>query len=137
MKSAAELLPGVYRRLAGRAADEEALLLSLWPVVVGEKVAAQTRPVRLFGATLIVEAASQEWRRQLAWMAGQIIPRLNGAAGKPVVKDVEFRVAGQQAPRPPQRAATATGFQPDEAAAIADPHLRRLYRLSRKRAQAR
>jgi len=137
MQPASEILPQVYRKLAREAADEEALLLSLWPVVVGEKVAARTRAARLFGATLIVETVAQDWRRQLAQMSGEIVARLNAAAGKPVVKDVEFRVTVKAAPLAPRRASSATGFEQDEAAAIADPHLRRMYRLSRKRAQAK
>ncbi len=136
MRSVAELLPPIYRRLAGEAADEEALFLGLWPVVVGEKLAARTRPVRLLGATLIVETVAQDWRRQLARMAPAIIERLNAAAGKDVLKDVEFRVVARSAPRPPGRACTATGLAPDEADEIADPHQRRLYRLSRRQVQA-
>lgn len=136
MQSAAALLPQVYRKLSRQAADEEALLLALWPVVVGEKVAARARPVRLFGATLIVETTAQDWRRQLARMSGEIVTRLNAAAAREVVKDVEFRVAVRSAPLPPRRAASSTGLPQDEAGAIADPYLRRLYRISRRRAQA-
>jgi predicted nucleic acid-binding Zn ribbon protein len=137
MRSAAELLPPIYRKLAREAADEEALLFALWPVVVGEKVAARTRPVRLFGATLIVETVAQDWRRQLARMIPEIIERLNAAAAKPVVKGVEFRVVVRSVPLPPRRASSATGLPRDEADDIADPHLRRLYRLSRRRMQAK
>ena len=137
MRPAAELLPQIYRKVAREAADEEAILLALWPVVVGEKVAARTRPVRLFGATLIIETTCQQWRRELARMSGEIVARLNGAAGKPVLKDVEFRVVVNLPSRPPHRAVSATGLAKDEAAAIADPYLRRLYRQSRRRAQGK
>lgn len=136
MQSAAELLPSIYRRLARGAVDEEALLLGLWPVVVGEKIAARTHAVRLFGATLIIETATQQWRRELARMTGYIVARLNAAAARQVVKDLEFRVVVKAPPRPPSRACTADGSENDEATAIADPHLRRLYRMSR-RAQAK
>ena len=135
MESAARLLPQVYRRMARQTTDEEALLLALWPTVVGPKVAARTRAVRLFGATLIVETVAQDWRKQLARMTYEIVGRLNDAAGKEVVRDVEFRVSVAAAPRPVTRAASATGF--DEAAEIADPHLRRIYRQLRRRAQAK
>ena len=137
MEPVSRILPQVYRKLAGEAADEEALLLALWPTVVWSKVAARTRPVRLFGATLIVETAAQDWRKQLAQMSGDIVTRLNAAAGKAVLKDLEFRVAVKQAPIPPRRAASASGQQQDEAEQIGDAHLRRLYRLSRKRAQGK
>lgn len=135
MESAARLLPQVYRKLARQAADEEALLLGLWPVVVGARVAARTRAVRLFGATLIVETVAQDWRKQLARMTHEIVARLNDAAGKEVVRDVEFRVAVGAKPLPVARAASASGF--DEAAEIGDPHLRRIYRQSKRRAQAK
>jgi predicted nucleic acid-binding Zn ribbon protein len=135
MQRVSEMLPQVYRQLVRENADEEALLLALWPVVVGGKVAARTRPVRLFGATLIVEAAAQDWRRQLVRMTRQIVDQLNAAADKDVVKDIEFRVAVKAEPRPPRRASSATGSNEDEAAGIADPGLRRIYVRSRRRAE--
>mgnify|MGYP003345404512 CR=1 FL=1 len=78
-------------------------------VVVGERVAARTTPVRLFGATLIVETVAQDWRRQLARMALPIADKLNAAAGKVVLQDIEFRVAVPAERRPPRRAASAAG----------------------------
>lgn len=137
MRAAAELLPQIYRKLARDAAGEEAILVALWPVVVGPRLASRARPVRLFGATLIVDTASQQWRRELARMSLDIVDRLNLAAGKVVLKDIEFRVVVTTPPRPPERAASATGAAQDESGAIADPHLRRLYRLSRRRAPAK
>ena len=104
-------------------------------MVVGPKVAARARAVRLFGATLIVETVAQDWRKQLARMTHEFVARLNDAAGKDVVRDVEFRVVVGAKPRPVARAASASGV--DEAAEIADPHLRRIYRQSRRRAQAK
>ena len=135
MESAARLMPRVYRTVARQASHDEALLLALWPVVVGAKVAARTRAVRLFGATLIVEVVAQDWRKQLARMTHEVVARLNDAAGREVLGDIEFRVQVGAQPRPLARAVSATGF--DEAAAIADPHLRRIYRQSKRRAQAK
>jgi predicted nucleic acid-binding Zn ribbon protein len=133
MRSASELLPQVYRKLTRAGTDEEALLIALWPGAVGEKLASRTRPVRLFGDVLIVETDAQSWRKELARMAAEIVKRLNAAAGTVILRDVEFRAAA--APRPPGRArfaAPASAEEHDEAAAITDPHLRRLYRLSRR-----
>jgi len=137
MQRIAEMLPEVYRKLAREAADEQALLLGLWPVVVGAKIAARTRPLRLSGSTLEVQTADQQWRKELARMIPDIIRRLNAASGKSVVQDLQFLVDVKRAPRPPRRAASATGLKRDEADGIADPELRRLYRLSRRRAQAK
>jgi predicted nucleic acid-binding Zn ribbon protein len=129
MQPVGELLPSIYRKLVREAVDEQALALALWPVVVGPKVAERTRAVRLFGSTLVVEAATPEWRRQLSAMTWEIVGKLNAAAGKEVIRDLQFQVAR----RPPARAASAAGQKADEADAIADPHLRRMYRLSRRR----
>ncbi len=137
MQSVAEILPQIYRNLARDATDEEALVLGLWPVVVGKELAARTRAVRMFGATLIVETPSQAWRRELAKMESAIVGLMNRAAAKPVVKEVEFRVAVKVPLRPPARASSAAGTKRDEAENIADPHLRRLYRLSRQRAKSK
>lgn len=144
MRAAAELLPQVYRKLARDAAGQEALMLALWPTVVGPRLAAHARPVRLFGATLIVETEAQNWRKELAQLTGPIVRHLNAAAGGQIVQDVEFRVAVRRAPLPPGRALSATGSadrsaggqEADEAAAIADPHLRRIYRQSQRRSQS-
>lgn len=133
MQPVAELLPRVYRRLVGDAVDEEALLLALWPAVVGQKLAERTRATRLYNSTLVVETTGPDWRRQLARLTRDIVDRLNAAAGKELVRDLQFTLAR----RPPARAASATGASGDEAAAIADPHLRRLYRLSRRRREAK
>ena len=128
MQPIGELLPTVYRKLVRESPDEQALLLALWPVVVGKKNAERTRAVRLYGSALIVEVTSLEWRRQLASLSGQIVDRLNAAAGREVLREVQFQVAR----RPPARAASAAGVAADEADAIADPHLRRIYRQSRR-----
>jgi predicted nucleic acid-binding Zn ribbon protein len=129
MHPVGELLPSLYRKLAREAVDEQALVLALWPVVAGKPMADRTRAVRLYGRTLLVETTDPEWRRQLADMTGLIVARLNAAAGKDVVQDIQFHLAR----RPPARAAAATGGSRDEADAIADPYLRRMYRLSRRR----
>lgn len=87
------MLTQTHSNPAREKADEEALILGLWPVVVGERVATRTRAVGLFGATLVVETAAQDWRRQLARMTGTIVDKLNAGAGKTVVQDIEFRLA--------------------------------------------
>jgi predicted nucleic acid-binding Zn ribbon protein len=135
MQRVSEMLTAISRKLGVESAAHEALLLGVWPKAVGERVAARTRPVRLFGATLIVEVISQEWRKQLARMTGTIVDKLNAEAGQPLVQNIEFRVTTKAAPLPPQRARSATGQAGDEAAGIGDPYLRRIYQRSRRMRQ--
>jgi predicted nucleic acid-binding Zn ribbon protein len=144
MRTAAELLPQLYQRLAREAGDTEALVLALWPAVVGPRLAVHARAMRLYGAILMVETDSLSWRKELAPLTGVIVRNLNQAAGKQILQDVQFQLAVRAAARPPGRAASAKGSadaalaaQRDEAAGIKDPQLRRIYRQSRRRAQSK
>ncbi len=139
MKPLKDILPDLYRQEKSMTAeDEEELVRTYWPSVVGPYIARRTKPVRILKGRLIVDIEGHEWRRQLAPMGRSIARRLNGAVGKDALEDVEFRVV-VPAIRPPGRARTATGAevpqQPhDEASGINDPNLRRIYRRSMKKA---
>ena len=138
MKPLKDILPGLYRREKSMTAeDEEELVRTYWPSTVGPHIARRTRPVRILNGRLIVDIEGHEWRRQLAPMGRTIARRLNGAVGKDVLEDVEFRVV-VPAIRPPGRAQTATEAEEpqqrhDEASGIEDPNLRRIYRRSMKK----
>ncbi len=139
MKPLKDILPDWYRQeksMTGQ--DEDELVRTYWPSVVGPHIARRTRPVRILDGRLIVDIEGQEWRRQLAPMGRSIARRLNGAVGKDALEDVEFRVVVPDI-RPPGRAQTATGAEEpkqrhDEASGIQDPGLRRIYRRSMKKA---
>ena len=139
MKPLKDILPDLYRQEKSMTAeDEEELVRTYWPSVVGPQIARRTRPVRILNGRLIVDIEGQEWRRQLAPMGRSIARRLNGAVGKDALEDVEFRVVVPDI-RPPGRAQTATGVEEpqqrhDEASGIKDPGLRRIYRRSMKKA---
>jgi predicted nucleic acid-binding Zn ribbon protein len=121
--------------LPGEAADQERMVCAAWPQCVGKKIAAHTRAVRLVRARLVVEVEDELWRRQLFGLSGQVLRVLERDLGRGVVEDIEFRRVPRR--REPQRAATATpAHERDEAAGIADPVLRSLYRASRRKALA-
>ncbi len=138
VKPLKDILPDLYRRQKRMTEeDEEELVRTYWPSTVGPQIARRTRPVRILKGRLIVDIEGQEWRRQLAPMGRTIARQLNGAVGKDVLEDVEFRVMVPNI-RPPGRAQTATGTEDshqrqDEASGIEDPNLRRIYRRSIKK----
>jgi hypothetical protein len=80
------------------------------------------------------------WQQQLVTLRGQILDRLRRVTASDVVQDVEFRVAVKR--RQPQRAETRespaaqTATPYDEADSIQDAVLKKVYRLSRKKATA-
>ena len=126
-------------RLMGRLAgsiDAGDLARAAWPLAVGKKVAARTRPARMVRTRLIVEVEDSVWKKQLLALSRQILTNLERHLGCGIVEDLEFRVMPQR--REAQRADLA---QPDLAPAddadqIADPVMRHVYKQARKRALA-
>jgi hypothetical protein len=113
--------------------DVDDLARAAWPLAVGKKVAARTRPARMVRTRLIVEVEDIVWKNQLLALSWQILKNLERHLGQGIVEDLEFRVI--PARREAQRAATAQpSLALDEADQIADPTMRNMYKLSRKRA---
>jgi hypothetical protein len=88
--------------------------------------------------TLVIEVQDMVWQKQLFTLRQQILKNLVDLAGPGIVETLEFRPMTPK--RMPQRAETARSTAGstlfDEADAIADPHLRRVYKISRKKASA-
>jgi hypothetical protein len=84
---------------------------------------------------LIVEVEDLIWKKQLLTLSRQILTNLERHLGQGIVEDLEFRVT--PARRDAQRAAVA---QPslafDDADEIADPVMRNMYKVARKKALA-
>lgn len=116
-------------------ADDD-LARAAWPSVVGKAIAAHTANVRLVRTTLVVEVEDAMWQRQLHALTSQIVDRFRKLTGNDGVQDAEFRIAVPR--RQMQRAESPhpTAQQPDseEEDRIEDPVLRKIYRMSRKRA---
>jgi predicted nucleic acid-binding Zn ribbon protein len=129
MDRAGKLLRGL--KIGGECLPAEESVRAAWPLAVGARIAAQTRPVKFAEGRLVVEVQDAVWQSQLQTMSGQILGRLKELAGAASVGSLEFRLGVPR--RMPQRAGQARATR-DEADGIADPILRRLYKASRKRA---
>jgi hypothetical protein len=111
------------------------LACAAWPIAVGKRIAAHTRAARLVRTKLIVEVEDAIWRNQLFALSRQILANLAKSVGPNLVEDLEFKVVPRR--RDPARAMTAVPAPLlDEADGIADPVLRDIYRVARKRALA-
>jgi hypothetical protein len=107
-----------------------------WKRAVGKKVAQRTRALKLVRTTLVVEVEDEMWKKNLWGLRYQILHNLAKAVGPEIVTDLELRI---MPPRfGPQRADSAGGTETtaDEADAIADPGLRRIYKAARRRETA-
>ncbi len=73
-----------------------------WPDVVGDRLAAETAPVRLEGGILIVAATDGPWGAQARFLAEEIRRQANEALGGEVVRRVQVVVdpGRQDAPKP-------------------------------------
>jgi len=124
--------------------DPDQLARAAWRAAVGKKIDAHTVSVRLVRKHLIVGVEDQLWQRQLFALRQVLLENLERVLGPGVVEDMEFRVQPPRktaaretlpARRPAARAAAAAAGA-DEADAIADPVLRRIYIRSRNRTSA-
>jgi len=77
-------------------------LARTWPQVVGERLAAETAPVRLDGGILIVAATDGPWGAQARFLAEEIRRQANEALGGEAVKRVHVVVdpGRSDAPKP-------------------------------------
>jgi hypothetical protein len=117
--------------------DNEQVACGAWAGVVGKRLARYSRASKLVRERLVVEVDDEVWKESLTGLRHQILRKLEMAIGEGIVGDIYFHVM------PPrfaaQKQAGATLFDPvagDEAEAIEDPGLRRIYRLSRRRETA-
>ncbi len=124
-------------KLPRNAVTPEDLARAAWRAAVGDKIAAHTAVVSLVRGRLIVEVSDGLWQRQLNALSGQILGNLRAILGAGIVDDLDFRpaIAPRRAPQRSETASNAAGGG-DEADRIQDPSLRRVYKMSRKKASA-
>ena len=124
---------------------DDDIVRGLWPSVVGKVIARHTGKITMVRNKLVVEVEDPIWQKQLFCLSKQIVDRMQKLMGSTSVEDVEFRVTIQR--KQPQRAesiaarseraiGTFTARGSDEADGIQDAVLKKVYRLSRKRATA-
>jgi hypothetical protein len=131
MERASKLIRGLG--LSGDVITPEQLCCAAWPEAVGKKIAAHTRAAKLVRTRLVIEVEDQTWQRQLFALVPHILRNLDRTLGQGLVEDIEFRVVPRRREPALARQAVPALFK-DDADAIADPVMRDLYKLSRKRA---
>jgi predicted nucleic acid-binding Zn ribbon protein len=133
MERAARLIKN--NKFSKRVFTDDDFARAIWPEAVGKAIATHTVRVKLVRTTLVVEMEDAIWQKQLHLLTRQILDRLRKVTGSATIEDLEFRIAIPR--RQPQRAPVReTAAIPDEADGIQDPVLKKLYRLSRKKATA-
>ena len=128
------------KNVSGELLSDDEIFRAVWAEAVGKTIAAHASPGRVVRTTLIVEVEDAIWQKQLYALGSQILARLAKLTGKVGITDIEFRVAIPR--RQPARVGSlrreneTAVCSDDEADRISDPVLRKVYRLSRKKATA-
>jgi hypothetical protein len=89
----ADVLRGILAQRPFKRGMGVGLLARSWSDVVGERLAAETRPARLDAGTLVVQATSGPWGSQAKFLSEEIKKRANEALGEAVVTQVRVVVA--------------------------------------------
>jgi hypothetical protein len=77
-----------------------------WDEVVGDAMAARTRPVGIDGETLVVSCDDPALTTHVRFLEPQLVARLEELAGERHITRVEVRVDRRRGgPRPPRRSA--------------------------------
>jgi predicted nucleic acid-binding Zn ribbon protein len=66
-------------------------VLTSWEQVVGLQIARVAKPQKIENGVLVVSVASAAWRNELSIRRREIIGKINGKAGRAVVRDIRFR----------------------------------------------
>ena len=83
-------LPNVLRAAGDSAEVAEAAAIAAWKFAAGEGLKGRAVPVKLQERTLTVAVADAIWQKQLHFMRGQLLFRVNSILGQPVVGAIEF-----------------------------------------------
>ena len=68
--------------------------LAQWNDIVGARLAAHTRPVRVSGSVLYVEVDDHLWFAQLKYMRADMLRMIERAIRKGIFKDLKFFLKG-------------------------------------------
>jgi hypothetical protein len=72
-----------------------------WEEIVGEPVAHQTQPRSIRNRILFVDVSHPTWVQQLQFLKPQLLEKLNGFFGEPLLQDIRFRLGKIPPPHPP------------------------------------
>jgi len=90
-------LDRVVRRLGGPSAEVTTGIFSRWKELVGEAVAANSRPVAMRETTLVVAVSDPAWATQLRFLESDLVARLQAELGVDAIESIEVKVRPEQA----------------------------------------
>jgi hypothetical protein len=86
------ILSGLARRLGLETKLFESRLKREWPQIVGEQLAAHTRPQAIRFKKLFLLVPNSVWLHQLSFLKSMLLEKVNAIADKPMVSEIVLRV---------------------------------------------
>jgi predicted nucleic acid-binding Zn ribbon protein len=100
-ESAGDLMSSFLARLGGSGRALEYRVFDAYAKAAGEMLASRSTPDSFRDGTLYVRTASSALAHELTLLRGQLLERMAGFLGEPIVRDLRTRVGGAIA-RPPK-----------------------------------
>ncbi len=135
--SVSAVLATVAKRLGLETKLLEFQLRRDWPRIVGQPIAAHTRPDQIRFKKLYLLVENSVWMQQLTFLKPALLVKINEAAGTELVTEIVLRIAELGSPTgrqesalnddegpPPEPTAEALATAAAHAEAIQDPELR-------------
>ena len=92
LDSVAVVLDGLARRLGLESKLLESRLRRQWADIVGEQIAAHTRPEHIRFKRLLIHVRHSVWLHQLTFLKPALLEKINGAVGTPLVTELVLRI---------------------------------------------
>jgi predicted nucleic acid-binding Zn ribbon protein len=91
----AERIIGAIKDASGlHTKDIEFEALRHWEKIVGDRIAAHTKPLYITEGALYVLAEGSVWCQEVSYIKNRIVKELNELMGMDIVKDIRYRVEG-------------------------------------------
>jgi hypothetical protein len=97
---------------AGIAGDPLLAIVTAWPGIVGDQVAAHCRPVEIAGSSLVVATRSSAWTQQLHFLSEAILPLVRALPAGAGVTRLAFRAGALREPARRHRTAPISAQKP-------------------------
>ncbi len=84
-----DLIPGILgKNPKNRNKLQQYLLWDIWEEVVGPQVAAQARPFKMQGTTLVLAVSNSVWTQELSYLQPQLLSRIHQHIEPHLITDI-------------------------------------------------
>ncbi|MDR7868737.1 MAG: DUF721 domain-containing protein [Sporomusaceae bacterium] len=91
MNSLREIVPRMMKNIGLEKRYKDEMIILNWRQIVGEEIAANTRPGRISRRVLTLAAKNAVWAHHLSTLKEEIIAKINAYAGGKAVGDLKFQ----------------------------------------------